>query len=430
MNRHLVAVEVGVESSASKRMKFYGSAFDKYRLKRLNTESVKCRSTVKQYRVIFNYVFENIPYLIFSVFYKSFRTLYIMAKIFLNQSFHNERFEKFQRHFFRKPALIKFKFRSDDDNRTSRIVDTFTEKILTETALFTAEHSAERFKVTAARSRYGFASTAVIDKSVNCFLQHSLFVADDDIRSTELGKFLKTVITIYNSAVQIVKVACRISAAVKLNHRTEFRRKNRKNVENHPFRTVAGDTECFDNFKSLNRFKSLLTRTVFNDGFKFHAVFFKVDFLQKLFNGFGAHSDSETSCVIFILFKDCSLNLIGNNRFFGYSDYFFTCRSFVDFNFRYVARVKNNEGNEIQNLFEFFWRHIQKQRNSARNASEIPYMGNRSSKLDMSHSFTTDFAFSNFNAALFAYYALIAYSLILSAMAFPVTGRSEDFFAE
>ena len=48
----------------------------------------------------------------------------------------------------------------------------------------------------------------------------------------------------------------------------------------------------------------------------------------------------------------------------------------------------------------------------------------------MSHSFTTDFGFCDFDAALFADDAFVADSLVSSAMAFPVTRRPEDLFAE
>lgn len=57
-------------------------------------------------------------------------------------------------------------------------------------------------------------------------------------------------------------------------------------------------------------------------------------------------------------------------------------------------------------------------------------MSDGASEFDMAHSLTTDFGFSDFDAALFADDAFIADSLISSAVAFPVTGRPEDFFAE
>ena len=46
------------------------------------------------------------------------------------------RFE-FERHFLRQTALVHFEFRSDNDNGTAGVVNTLTQQVLTETALFT-----------------------------------------------------------------------------------------------------------------------------------------------------------------------------------------------------------------------------------------------------------------------------------------------------
>ena len=57
-------------------------------------------------------------------------------------------------------------------------------------------------------------------------------------------------------------------------------------------------------------------------------------------------------------------------------------------------------------------------------------MGYGSGKLDMSHSFAPYLGAGYFNAALFADDTLIADTLVLSAMTFPVLHRSENSFAE
>ena len=57
-------------------------------------------------------------------------------------------------------------------------------------------------------------------------------------------------------------------------------------------------------------------------------------------------------------------------------------------------------------------------------------MSDGASEFDMAHSLTTDFGFSDFDAALFADDAFVADSLISSAVAFPVTRRPEYSLAE
>ena len=98
-----------------------------------------------------------------------------------------------------------------------------------------------------------FAASAVIDKRVDGFLQHSLFVADDDLGRAEFYKFFKTVVSVDNASVKVVKVGSRESAAVELYHRTEFGRDYGQNVQYHPFGTVAALSERLYDFKTFDR---------------------------------------------------------------------------------------------------------------------------------------------------------------------------------
>src|SRR5918999_2483602 len=66
----------------------------------------------------------------------------------------NERFEQFERHFLRQPALMQPQLRTDDDDRTAGIVDSFAEEVLTEATRFPLEHVAQRFKWAAVLAGY------------------------------------------------------------------------------------------------------------------------------------------------------------------------------------------------------------------------------------------------------------------------------------
>src|SRR5947209_6297528 len=61
MDRHLVAIEVGVERRTDERMDLNGLTFDENRLERLNTQAVKRRSTVQENRMLPDNVLENVP---------------------------------------------------------------------------------------------------------------------------------------------------------------------------------------------------------------------------------------------------------------------------------------------------------------------------------------------------------------------------------
>ena len=140
MDSHLVAVKVGVVRCTSKRVKLKCSALNKYRLKCLNTESVKCRRTVEKNRVTLDYNFKCIPNLVLCTLNCFSCSLNIDNSLSFYKAFHNKRFEKLNSHFLRKTALVHLKFRAYNDNRTTRIVNTLTEKVLTETALLTFKH--------------------------------------------------------------------------------------------------------------------------------------------------------------------------------------------------------------------------------------------------------------------------------------------------
>ena len=148
VNSHLVTIEVGVECRTSKWVKLDSLSFNHLRLECLNTKTVQCRGTVQQNWVTFHYIFQNIPdNSIFSVnnllgrFYRFYNTSF-------NQFSDNERFVQFSSHSFWNTTFVQFQRRTYDDYRTSRIVNTFTEQVLTETTLFTFQTVAQRLQRT------------------------------------------------------------------------------------------------------------------------------------------------------------------------------------------------------------------------------------------------------------------------------------------
>ena len=137
MDSHLVTVKVSIKRSTYKRMKLDSLTLYKYRLKCLNTESMKCRRSVKHYRMLFDDFLKDIPYIILHSLNHLLGRFYIMSCSLFYKFLHYERLEKFYSHLLWKTALIDFKLRSYYDNRSSRIVNTLSEKVLTETSLLT-----------------------------------------------------------------------------------------------------------------------------------------------------------------------------------------------------------------------------------------------------------------------------------------------------
>ncbi len=64
MDRHLVAVEVGIECGTNQRMQLQGAALHQNRLKRLNTQTVQGRRTVHQHGVVLDDNLQRVPNLL------------------------------------------------------------------------------------------------------------------------------------------------------------------------------------------------------------------------------------------------------------------------------------------------------------------------------------------------------------------------------
>src|SRR5439155_7681883 len=132
-------------------------------LESLNTKSVKSRCTVQKNRVLANDFFENVPndrFLAFDHFAGLFDGCGVGV---LFQLVVNERLKQFQRHLLRQTALMKLELRADNDNRASRIIDTFSKQILTETSLFALERTAQRFQLAIVRTAKHPAAAAVVE---------------------------------------------------------------------------------------------------------------------------------------------------------------------------------------------------------------------------------------------------------------------------
>src|SRR5690606_4508980 len=146
VNRHLVTVEVGVERRTHERVQLDSLTFNQLGLEGLDTETVQRRSTVEQYRVTFEYVFKDIPNHRILAVDNLLGRLHRLDNSSLNELADNERLEQFSRHVLGQTAFMQFQFRTNDDNGTTGVVDTLTEKVLTEASLLTLEHVAQRFQ--------------------------------------------------------------------------------------------------------------------------------------------------------------------------------------------------------------------------------------------------------------------------------------------
>ena len=186
VNRHLVAVEVRVERFARERVQFDRFAFDEYRFEGENAEPVQRRRAVQHNRMFAHDFIEDRVHFRRFLFDKRFRFFDIEHDVFIDEFFHDKRLEEFERHLCRKSALPQVQFRPDNDDRTPRIIDALSEQVLAEAPLLSFQHIADRFERTVRRAFYDALSFAVVEERIDCFLQHTLFVSDDDIGCRKL----------------------------------------------------------------------------------------------------------------------------------------------------------------------------------------------------------------------------------------------------
>ena len=98
---------------------------------------MKRRSTVEKNRVPFDYIFDHLPHNGITTIYNLLCTLLRLYDAALDELTHHKRLIKLGRHILRQTAFVHLQLRAYDNNRTRRIVDTLTEKVLTETPLLT-----------------------------------------------------------------------------------------------------------------------------------------------------------------------------------------------------------------------------------------------------------------------------------------------------
>ena len=260
VDRHLVAVEVGVERRADERMDPDRLAFDQHRLERLDAEAMQRRRAVQQHRVLADDLLEHVPHFGTLQLDHLLRLLDGGDEAALFELVVDERLEQLERHLLRQPALVQLQLGADDDDRTAGVVDALAEQVLAEAPLLALERVGQRLERPVVGAAQHAAAAAVVEQRIDRFLQHALFVADDDVRRLQLHQLLQPVVAVDDAAIEIVQVGGREAAAVERHQRTQLRRNHRDDVENHPLRPVARLPERVDDLQALGELQLLLRR--------------------------------------------------------------------------------------------------------------------------------------------------------------------------
>ena len=350
VNRHLVAVEIGVERRANQRMQLDRLAFDQNRLERLDAEPMQRRRAVEQHRMLANDLVENIPNLGLLLLDELLRLLHGGRQALGVEPRIDERLEQFERHLLRQAALMQLQLGADHDHRTAGIVDALAEQVLAEPALLALEHVGERLQRPLVGAGDDAAAAAVVEQRVDRLLQHPLLVADDDVGRAQLDEPLQAVVAVDDAAIEVVEVGRGEAPAVERHQRPQIGRDHRHMREDHPFRLVLGLGERLDQLEPLGELLRLELGRRFDDLLaQIGRHLLEIERFEHFADRFGADHGGEAVGAELVLRLD--VVVLGQEL------------TVLE---RSEARLEHDVMLEIENALEVLERHVEQQADPAR----------------------------------------------------------------
>src|SRR5699024_9804685 len=394
-------------------------------------------------------------------------------------------------------ALVQFQLRTDDDDRTTGIVDALTEQVLPEAALLALEHVGQRLERTVAGPGDRATTAAVVEQGVDGLLQHPLLVVDDDLGRTQVQEPLEAVVPVDDTTVQVVEVGGRKAATVELHHRTQVRRDDRDAVQHHAHGAVAGVEERRDDLEPLQG-AGLLLALARTDGLaELLGLFLQFEVGKTLLDRLSTHATPEVLAEAvphpavehlvalevldlevlepvphLVEAVDLTLGTVTQLAHL-------TLGAFADLAARValgplllefgqvglelavplldggvatllevllldrdaclqglevtltglVVHPRDHVGREVDDLLEVLRCQVEQVAQARRHTLEVPDVRDGSGQLDVAHPFTAHLGTGHLDAAALTDDALEPDTLVLTAVALPVPGRTEDLLA-
>src|SRR6201999_1460458 len=91
---------------------------------------------------------------------------------------------------------------------------------------------------------------------------------------------------------------------------------------------------------------------------------------------------------------------------------------------------RDHRRGEVQDLLELLGSHVEQVADPRRDALEEPDVAHRGGEVDVAHALTAHLGPRDLHAAALTHDALVTDALVLTAVALPVLGRTEDALAE
>ncbi len=413
MNRHLIAVEVGIERRAHEGMQLDRLAFDQHRLEGLDTETVQRRGPVQHHRMFPDHPLEDVPDLGDLTLHHLLRGLDGRGQTAELELPEDEGFKQLQRHLLGKSALMQTQGGAHHDHRAPGIVDALAQQVLAEAPLLALDHVRKRFEGALVGPGDRPTATPVVQEGIHRFLQHALLVADDDVGRVQLEQALETIVTVDDPPVQIIQIRGREPAAVERHERAQVGRQYREDGEDHPLRAVAGVQERLDQLEALGQALELRIRRRAHDlVVQPGGLRAQVQGLEQPVDRLGAHACVE---LVPVLLDGLQVLLVG--------------QQLAALELGHPG-IDHDEGLEIEHPLDITQGHIQKQPDPGRQRFQEPDMGDRTRQFDMPHVLAAHLRDRHFDAALLADHTTVLEPLVPAAQALIILDGPEDLGAE
>ena len=256
--------------------------------------------------------------------------------------------------------------------------------------------------------------TTIVKQRIDGFLQHAFFVTNNHVRRFQLEKIFQTIVAVDDATIEIVQIGSGETTAFERNERTQIRRNDWQNRQNHPFRTSVGSSEALNELDAFGEFLAdLLGLGVAHRFFEFLREGREIGQRKKGFNGFCTHAGDEIAFAVLL------------NRFaiLGFCEEL-SLREWS------LTRINNDVVLVINHALQLATAHIEHEADAGRHALVEPDVGNRNGEFDVTHALATNPAQGHFDAATVADHALVFDAFVFTAGTFPVPSRAEDALAE
>ena len=149
---------------------------------------------------------------------------------------------------------------SGDDDGSATVIDPLAEEILPKAALFAPQEVREGLEPVVVAARDRTSPAAVVDEGVDRLLKHALFVTHDYLGRLQLDEPLEPVVSVDDTAVQVVQIAGSEAPTVQLHHGTQLRRQYRQHGKHHPLGLVAAAAKRLYHAQAFDGFLAPLAR--------------------------------------------------------------------------------------------------------------------------------------------------------------------------